>query len=320
MTDKKISVIIPIYNREKYLDKCITSVITQENVNTEIILVDDGSTDSSGAICDKYASEHSNIRVFHTENHGVSHARNIGLDNATGDYIAFLDSDDSFNTGALFSLQTALEKNNADYCIGKIEFFTDDGEYITTTNTPTHFFEHPLSRYDVLTMMAEADCRLVISVTAKLFKMYIWRTLRFCEDAIVAEDDLMLPQILERINSVVVIDKPVYHIVQSKNSLIRSKVTMNNLKDSNFTCMDYCISKNHFEAALFRFGLGTRNLLRFKKELKSKEAVRKIKELYKEYCYYTKLLSPHVNIKNKLRFALFRTNFDLYSIIQSLGH
>jgi glycosyltransferase involved in cell wall biosynthesis len=320
VSEKRISVIIPVYNREKFLEACISSVLNQEDVNTEIILINDGSTDFSGQICDKYAAKYDNIYVFHTENHGVSHARNIGLNNANGDYVCFLDSDDSFNAEALFSLQTAIEKYNADYAIGKMEFFTDNGEFITKTNIPTHFFEHPLSRYDVLTMMAEADCRVVIGVTAKLFKMDIWRTLRFCEDAVVAEDDLMLPQILERINSVVVIDKAVYHVVQSKNSLIRSKVTMNNLKDSSFASMDYCISQKHFEAALFRFGLGTRNLLRFKKELTSKEAIIKIKELYKEYCRYAKLLSPHVNMKNKLRFALFRTNLDLYSFIQSLGN
>ncbi len=321
MTDKKISVIIPIYNREKYLDKCITSVITQENVNTEIILVDDGSTDSSGAICDKYASEHSNIRVFHTENHGVSHARNIGLDNATGDYIAFLDSDDSFNTGALFSLQTALEKNNADYCIGKIEFFTDDGEYITTSYIPSHFFESPLSKYDVLTMMAEADCRVVIGVTDKLFKTDIWRTLRFHEDAALAEDDFMLPLILEKINCVVAIDKVIYHAVQSRNSLIRSKLSIKNLSsvESNLAVMNYCISLKNFDAALFRFGFGTRKLIEIKKSLNSKESHTLIMKSYKEYCGVAKQLSTHVSVRNKLRLTLFRISLDLYSFVKSLN-
>ncbi len=77
------------------------SVLDQENVTTEIILVDDGSTDKSLEICKKYANDYSNIKVIHTENHGVSHARNVGLDTLSGDYVMFLDSDDSITSGSL---------------------------------------------------------------------------------------------------------------------------------------------------------------------------------------------------------------------------
>ena len=89
-----ISIIVPVYNVEKYLSKCIDSIINQTYKNIEIILIDDGSTDSSGAICDKYALVDSRIHVLHIENSGVSNARNVGLNHATGDYIGFVDSDD----------------------------------------------------------------------------------------------------------------------------------------------------------------------------------------------------------------------------------
>lgn len=92
-----ISFIIPVYNAEKYLHPCIDSVLHQL-INNELILVDDGSTDSSGSICDQYAAEHASIRVFHTENRGPSHARNLGVDNAQGDYVVFMDSDDYINS------------------------------------------------------------------------------------------------------------------------------------------------------------------------------------------------------------------------------
>ena len=91
-----ISFIIPVYNAEKYLHPCIDSVLHQLN-NCELILVNDGSADSSGEICDTYASKHPNIKVFHTENKGPSQARNLGVDKAQGDYIVFLDSDDYIN-------------------------------------------------------------------------------------------------------------------------------------------------------------------------------------------------------------------------------
>lgn len=92
----RVSFIVPVYNAEKYLCECLESVIHQLDGN-ELILVDDGSTDSSGSICDKYAAEHAAIKVLHTENKGVSHARNLGVDNAQGDYVVFLDSDDYIN-------------------------------------------------------------------------------------------------------------------------------------------------------------------------------------------------------------------------------
>lgn len=89
-----ISIIVPVYNTEKYLDQCIQSVLAQTYTNWELLLIDDGSTDSSGAICDKYAAEDKRIRVFHKENGGVSSARNLGLDNAQGEWISFVDADD----------------------------------------------------------------------------------------------------------------------------------------------------------------------------------------------------------------------------------
>ena len=90
----KYSVIIPVYNVEKYIDRCLKSIISQNYDDLEIIVIDNGSTDSSGSICDTYASEYSNISVYHIENHGVGSARNFGLSKARGEFIYFVDSDD----------------------------------------------------------------------------------------------------------------------------------------------------------------------------------------------------------------------------------
>ena len=90
----KISIIIPIYNTEAYLPKCIDSILSQSFTDYEVLLIDDGSTDGSGQICDSYAKKDNRIRVFHKENGGVSSARNMGLDNAQGEWINFVDSDD----------------------------------------------------------------------------------------------------------------------------------------------------------------------------------------------------------------------------------
>lgn len=98
----KYSVIIPVYNVEKYIDRCLKSIISQNYDDLEIIVIDNGSTDSSGSICDTYASEYSNISVYHIENHGVGSARNFGLSKARGEFIYFVDSDD-YLVGNLFA-------------------------------------------------------------------------------------------------------------------------------------------------------------------------------------------------------------------------
>lgn len=114
----KISVIVPVYNTEKYLDRCIQSILAQTYTDFELLLIDDGSTDSSGAICDRYAEQDSRVRVFHKENGGVSSARNLGLDNAKGDWIGWVDSDDYIHPAMYFDLYGAAVKENADivYC------------------------------------------------------------------------------------------------------------------------------------------------------------------------------------------------------------
>ena len=94
MTQSQISIIVPVYNSEKYLDACIDSILSQSFRDFELILVDDGSKDSSAQICDEYASQDTRVRVIHKANGGVSAARNDGLDIAKGEYITFIDSDD----------------------------------------------------------------------------------------------------------------------------------------------------------------------------------------------------------------------------------
>lgn len=106
-----ISIIIPVYNTEMYLEKCVKSVLAQEGVEKEIILVDDGSTDSSLALCDKLSIEYPNsVRVIHKENEGVSIARNVGIEAAKGDLIAFVDSDDDIEARMLSAFDAAISK------------------------------------------------------------------------------------------------------------------------------------------------------------------------------------------------------------------
>lgn len=114
MEEKKISIIVPVYNAEKYLDHCMKSLCSQSFSNIEILLVDDGSTDGSGGLCDRYAEETERVRVFHMENSGVSAARNKGIEEATGDYLSFVDADDWIMPDMLEHLVKLLENTGYD--------------------------------------------------------------------------------------------------------------------------------------------------------------------------------------------------------------
>ena len=117
-----LSVIVPVYRVETYLRKCLDSLVNQTYANLEIILVDDGSPDNCGAICDEYASRDSRITVIHQENRGLSGARNTGLDKATGEFVAFVDSDDYLELSMYEQLMDAAVENGADIVVG--DFYT----------------------------------------------------------------------------------------------------------------------------------------------------------------------------------------------------
>lgn len=132
------SIIVPVYNAERYLNTCINSVLAQSFQDFELILVNDGSTDSSESICDEYAAKDNRIRVFHIANSGVSTARNIGLDNAKGKYIAFLDADDYwYDSTAIERLLVIAEKNDLDII---------RGEYKAVDQSGNDLFEKPYTK------------------------------------------------------------------------------------------------------------------------------------------------------------------------------
>ena len=112
-----VSIIVPVYNAERYLHRCIDSVLAQTYTNFELLLINDGSKDNSGEICDKYAVKDSRIRVFHKENGGVSSARNMGIDEAKGEWLSFIDSDDWIEPTMYEKMLQELIGNNADICM-----------------------------------------------------------------------------------------------------------------------------------------------------------------------------------------------------------
>ena len=130
----RISIIVPIYNTEKYLDRCIASIVAQSYENLEIILVDDGSSDNCGIICDRWAINDNRIKVLHKSNGGLSDARNAGLSIATGEYIGFVDSDDYIHMDMYQELFDLIKKYGADMAICEYNCVSEDGIVLARNN------------------------------------------------------------------------------------------------------------------------------------------------------------------------------------------
>lgn len=214
MNKGKISIIIPVYNTEKYLARCVESVLVQTYTDLDIILVDDGSTDSSGRICDEYALYDSRIRVLHKENGGLSSARNAGLEAATGKYVGFVDSDDYISPDFYELLITALgDKMTA---IANAGYVRVDEKGNTRPSCVPHTGNEditPLSLAKEL-MLHLGD----VSVCTKLFPAELLHGVYFNEEKL-NEDLLFLLGILSKIESVHFTGAPVYYYFVRSDSI-----------------------------------------------------------------------------------------------------
>lgn len=186
MKNLTISVIVPVYNVEKYLDECIQSIVSQTFKDIEIILVNDGSTDASGLICDLWVQKDERIKVIHKKNGGLSSARNAGIDVAQGKYIIFVDSDDYWiGTDSLAHLYDTAEKFDADVVRGEYIAVNEKGERIKTiTKNKSEYSNKPL---DSATFYSKAIDGENFSVLF-FFKIDSIGTLRFDENVIFLED------------------------------------------------------------------------------------------------------------------------------------
>lgn len=121
----KVSVIVPVFNVQKYIGECVDSILNQTYPNLEIVLIDDGSTDDSGRICDEYSCRFENVNVIHKSNAGLGYARNTGLENATGDFVTFIDGDDYVSSKHISNLMDMVIKDNSDICLGGFKRIQD---------------------------------------------------------------------------------------------------------------------------------------------------------------------------------------------------
>jgi len=219
----KISVIIPVYNVERYIKRCLDSVLNQAYENLEVLLIDDGSTDKSGKICDAYALNDARIKVFHKENGGVSSALNIGLDNFTGNFVGFVDSDDWIEPNMFHELLSAIKNvdiavcsyfTDSDLCSDIIKNMKDVNEQIIDTE---NMLLYPLMRDYYM-----GFCGYMWN---KLFRRELFKDLRFDENLRYAQDVLLYSEIVKKYSAKGrYINKPLYHhIIDRDDSITKTK-------------------------------------------------------------------------------------------------
>ncbi len=321
----KISVIVPIYNVEKYLDKCIQSIINQTYTNLEIILVDDGSPDNCGEICEQYAKNDSRIKVIHKENGGLADARNFGIDQMTGDYVAFVDSDDYIHPQMYERMMDVMEQKNADIVISSWKYVHEDKDEVIqklSANQEISIFEKNTIQN---LYFDNSDKRVTFTVAwNKLYKKEIFDTLRFPKGK-VHEDEFVTFKTLYNANKVAYIDEELYYY------LVRSVSIMGSFNLKRFDIFDaYCEKlrffeeKKEYELIKKVMSLAMHMLVQYNEWMNENDSEAKQKLLY----YYKLLkgectrLSRQTNIdfKMKMEIFMFSKSFSLYKMAWKLAH
>ncbi len=220
MKEPLISVIVPVYKAEKYLDRCVNSIINQTYKNLEIILVDDGSPDESGKMCDLFAEKDSRIKVIHKENGGQSSARNVALDIMTGDYVGFVDSDDWIEKDMFSCLYSLVEEHGAEIAVCGVQCDWSSGK--TTFFNSNYPKEKEIEHWTKIDALRELPLNNKITNAPwnKLFERRIFDGLRMREGS-VFEDFEIMPKCVERADKIVYNPIPMYHYIMTEESTTR---------------------------------------------------------------------------------------------------
>lgn len=297
-----ISIVIPVYNVEKYLDTCLNSIVNQTFKDLEIILVNDGSKDASGLKCNQWADKDNRIIVIHQENRGLSAARNIGIDRATGEYLMFVDSDDVVSNKICEILYNVLKNNDADLSIcGTKHIFSENDCIFDSFYDKTYCFS-----------AEEAICSLwyqsnfLPSAWGKLYKRRLFDNIRFTEGIIFEDIDIM-HEVFYQCKKIVYNETPVYGYVHHENS-----ITTNNYSKKDNIILNICDkitsfssdkSDNLKKAAMSYNVTGAlRVYLNAPDNTEYKEAVDKAKNILK---LYGKKVLKDKNIRKKNKYALY---------------
>ncbi|MDQ0242561.1 glycosyltransferase involved in cell wall biosynthesis [Bacillus fengqiuensis] len=321
--NEKISVIIPVYNVEPYLERCLNTICGQSYKNLEIILVDDGSSDSSLLICKKFSHIDSRIKVIHQSNQGVSAARNKGLDEATGNYIAFVDSDDYIHPEMYERLYSLLKKHDADMSACFIRGCWDSNY----TEPPRD--DIAIRVYDKFGAIKTVfDPKYEINgvgvvVTNRLYKKNLFNNLLFSTRFKRGEDEQIICYLMKRVSKFVITDERLYYYFNRPESLVHRKSTevqnirehldlldMYNERLSLFREEEFndiyntCFSNMMNLVITAFFSINDRKV--------KKSLVKKYRSHFNEF---SERIFSDLSVKDKIRFFTFRFYPQMYMLV-----
>ena len=240
----KISVIVPVYKVEHYLDRCVASILKQTFVDFELILVDDGSPDRCPQMCDEWAKKDTRIQVIHKENGGLSSARNAGLDIMQGEYVSFVDSDDWLEPDALEYLYYLLKKYNADFSFAEMRRISDEGK----TCPVNHGVETILTQDQFLLSFFKVGTQVNVQYAwGKLYKIRLFSEIKYCE-GLTSEDIPAIFMIALNCNRIVHGSKIIYNYFIRADSLTQEEFgvrTFDLLKAWDIVCETAKLKNSH---------------------------------------------------------------------------
>ena len=274
----EISIIVPVYKTEKYLNECIDSILAQTFTDFEVILVDDGSPDNCPALCDAAAAKDSRIRVVHQANKGLSGARNAGIEIARGNWFSFIDSDDTVDKTFCEKLYRAATESGAELAACNMLFLEADGSL-------SGYQEHPLR--DEVISQDEAFHRIrlapLIQAATRLHRRELFETLRFPVGKNY-EDAFTTPAVYEQVTKAACVGETLYHYRLNPQGIMRGKVGLKNLNeiDANYGLLQCALRHGKTDTAYLLYSLMKGYLRRTKKALspadRASERVRQAEE------------------------------------------
>lgn len=312
-----VSVIVPVYNTERFLHRCVDSILKQSLSDMEVILVDDGSTDSSGTICDEYKKSDRCVRVIHKKNAGVSKARNDGLEMARGKYITFVDSDDFLpdDPHIYSNAISLLEENDVDIVAWLWQYQNKNGQLVVDSTKIPEFFHGKMSTREFVRGLYYGSYGngLVVCVSNKMFKKDFIAKQRF--EYQIFEDDDWMTKLLAKEGTVFCQNDFWYVYSQNEHSLTHSEFS-----EARYAFLD--ILKNRvclFNQDSFIKSQTMKLYIEIYIEYWFKGKQAKIKpysdmQTYKMYLSQLNKLGDLIRMKDRVRYTLFKISPKLYEL------
>lgn len=316
MNDILVSVIVPIYNVEDYLPKCIDSIICQTYKNIEIILVDDGSPDSCGQICENYKKKDSRIKVIHKENGGLSDARNAGICHAKGSYYVFIDSDDYIHERMIETLVEGVVSTGADIAVCSFKNVKEDEIIDIHSRINTGSYKLISEDIDRLSYFYGDKYTEFTVAWNKIYPASFFKEIKYPKGKI-HEDEFTTYKLLELAKKIAYIDVPLYYYVSRSSSIMGEEFSLKRLHrlDAISERMDHYLSLGKYdwyEKNLFLYRIF---YVRYYKAVqKQKMDIDILKEYFKTYkkSVLKNILKTNISIKKKLGYIYLALFPDMY--------